>query len=171
MELVMPRLTADMVVVMVGASAAATAGELTGMSQHLVITLWCIAGGCLGALCSLHFFRVVAKPLLHLQGETTRQYARRKAAAERELAWDIVWQFVINLILSAAASPLLVPTVASWTGFPEGMNTAIVTSLCIGTVAQQIVTNWVIPLGRRWLQAKATKLESDLGIKPAEVRE
>lgn len=160
----MHRITADIVMLMVGATAAATAGELSGLNHHLVITLWCIAGGCLGALCSLHYFRIIAKPLANIPGETTRQYAKRKAAADRELAWDVIWQFGTNFAVSAVASPFLVPRVSSLLGFPEGMNTALLTSMCVGATAQQIVKRWVIPIGKRWLEAKASHVQAWAGI-------
>lgn len=150
--------------VMLGATAAATAGELSGLNHYLVITLWCIAGGCLGALCSLHYFRIIAKPLPNVPGETTRQYAKRKAAADRELAWDVIWQFGTNFAVSAVVSPLLVPRVSMLLGFPEGMNTALLTSMCVGATAQKLVKAYAIPFAKKWLGFKIIQAEEWAGI-------
>lgn len=136
------RITIEMPIVLLGAAAAAEAGQLTGtMSMDDVICLWCVVGGCLGAICSLHFFRVPQGPHAHV---------------------DIAWQFGVNMILSGAFSPLLVPTVAKWTGLPEGMKTAIPTALAVGIIAQRVVAR-LLPVFQKVLDARASKVASELG--------
>lgn len=132
----------EMIVVMIGAASLATAGAPAGLSPEDAQVMWCLVGGCLGAFCSLHFFRV--PPSNHASA-------------------DIAWQFAVNLILSGVFSPLLVPFVAARLSMPEySMRVAIPTATVLGLVAQRAVAR-VLPIAQRVLDARANKVASELG--------
>lgn len=138
----MSHLTLEMIVIMIGAASLA-AGGTSGMSADDALVMWCLVGGCLGAFCSLHFFRV--KPSANASA-------------------DIAWQFVVNLILSGVFSPLLVPFVAARLGMPEqSMRVAIPTATVLGIVAQRLVAR-LLPVAQRIIEAKSGKLEADMGV-------
>jgi hypothetical protein len=138
------RFTQEMAIVLIGAAAFAEAGEVGGMSPEDVVVLWCIVGGCLGAFCSLHFFRV--QPSAHIQA-------------------DIAWQFFVNLILSGCFSPLLVPTAVKYSGL-RPMQVAIAISCGVGILAQQAVAKVILPSLQKLADARAAKALKQLGVEP-----
>jgi len=132
----------ELLIAMIGGSAFAMAGGIVGMHPDDITTLWCIVGGCLGAFCSLHFFRV--PPSDHL-------------------ASDIKWQFAVNLVLSAVFSPLCVPYLVRWSGLRD-MQVAIAVSCGVGIAAQQIVSKIILPWGQKILDARAAKVAKEMGV-------
>lgn len=136
----MARLTQEMAIILIGATAFAEAGEQVGMSPEDVTVLWCIVGGCLGAFCSLHFFRVAPSA-------TTQT--------------DVAWQFGVNLILSGVFSPLLVPAAVRYSGL-RPMQVAIAVSCAMGIAAQRLVATIILPGVQKILEARAAKVVADL---------
>ena len=138
------QITVEMIVVMIGAASLASVSGPSGMTQEDALVMWCLVGGCLGAFCSLHFFRVPPSPHANT---------------------DIAWQFVVNLILSGVFSPLLVPFVAARLGMPEAsMRVAIPTATLLGIVAQRLVAQ-ALPMAQRIVDARSRKLEAEMGVK------
>lgn len=137
----MARLTQEMSIIIIGAAAFAEAGEQVGMPIEDINVLWCIVGGCLGAFCSLHFFRVVPSATLQT---------------------DIAWQFAVNLILSGVFSPLLVPVAVKYSGL-RPMQVAIAVSCAVGITAQQFMAKIVLPAAQKIAQARADKAVADMG--------
>lgn len=131
----------EILIVMIGSTALAQMGEASGLTPNQIVMAWCIVGGCLGAFCSLHFFRV--PPSDHAQA-------------------DIAWQFAVNLILSAVLSPLITPYVAAWTGAPNGMESAVPTATILGIIAQRVVARY-LPVAQRIADARVKSAAKAMG--------
>jgi uncharacterized membrane protein YsdA (DUF1294 family) len=79
-----------------------------------LIVLWCVIGGLLGSFCSLHYYRQVS----HVEATT---------------------QFVVNLCLSVAFSPILAEYISYWISFPVGLRLCLPVACGVGLLGNAAV--------------------------------
>lgn len=120
----------DILILMVATASLSSAG----VSQVDQMNMLCLVGGCIGAFCSLHFFRV---------------------PPSRHASADIAWQFAVNLGLSWAFTPLVVRYGAHVAGLEAG-EIVIPVATALGIISQRLTAK-LIPKVQRWAERKADR--------------
>lgn len=120
----------DVLIVMIASASLSAAG----VSPSNQMDLLCLVGGCIGAFCSLHFFRVPPSP---------------HASA------DIAWQFLVNLALFWSFTPLAVRYAAAVAGL-DPTEIVIPMATVLGILSQRVAAK-VLPAIQQAAERKAEK--------------